>query len=217
MKFCAQCGKQLEDEFRFCNGCGAPTTPAQDPTPNANPTPDNGCYNYNTGNYNNAYNQSQPVTISEDYFIAQEQEQVNTLRQFLNFERTAWKVGTIVLAVVTGLFVLLSMIFFLTAIDARGYREDMYVSMGITYLVVSMLVAPMVFIGFKMVPKCDEYLSKLNYDLGTVVARCTNIGMIVFSAFFNGIAMIFIIINLAKAKANMEILGRAVDRQKGNR
>lgn len=217
MKFCAQCGKQLEDEFRFCNGCGAPTTPAQNPTPNANPTPDNGCYNYNTGNYNNAYNQSQPVTISEDYFIAQEQEQVNTLRQFLNFERTAWKVGTIVLAVTTGLLVFISMIFFLMATDARGYREDMYISTGIIYLVLSVFVAPMVFIGFKMVPKCDEYLGLLDRDLGTVVSRCTNIGMIVFSAFFNGIAMIFIIINLAKAKANMEILGRAIDRQKGRR
>ena len=216
MKFCAHCGKQLEDEFRFCNGCGAPAAPTQNPTPNTNPTPNNnGYYNYNTGNYNTAYSQSQPVTVSEDCFIAQEQEQVNSLRQFLNFERTAWKIGTIALAVVTGLLVFISTIFFILAIDARGRMEDYYTTMGITYLILSMFVAPMAFIGFKMVPKCDEYLSMLDRDLGTVVARCTNIGMIVFSAFFNGIAMIFIIINLAKAKANMEILGRAIDRQKG--
>lgn len=215
MKFCTNCGKQLADDFKFCNGCGAPTTPNAAPT-TPNPA-DNGYYNYTNGNYNNAYNNSQPVTISEDYFITQEQEQIGTMRQFLNFERTAWKVGTIVSAVLLGLFFTLSLIYFIMAADASRFYEDVYIGMGVSYLFVGLFMIPIPVIGSKMIGKCEEYISLLDYDLGTVVARCTNIGIIVFSAFFNAIAMIFVIINLAKAKSNSDVLARAVDRQKGLR
>lgn len=219
MKFCTHCGKQLEDDFQFCNGCGAPVAngnpvpPTQNyanPVPPVQDNPNQGYYNANPYGYANP----EPVTISEDYSIAQEKEQLDFMYKFLKFERIAWKVGGIVITVLAGLFAFLGLIFLIVSADSYGYREDFYLSMGLTYFFMGILYVPIGIVGFKMVGKVEEYMNMLYYDAAPVVQRCTSVGMIVLGAFFNTIAMVFIIVNFAKTKSNLPTFQRAIDRQR---
>ncbi len=209
MKYCTRCGKELADDFQFCNGCGAPVTP--DTT-----QPNNNTSSYNSS-YNNNYTYSEPVTISDDYLIAQEKECLDTVHRFLRFERVAWKVGAIVFLALSCLFAFLGTIFLIVAADSYGYEEEFYLSMGLTYFFMGVLYVPISIVGFKMIGKVDEYINMLYYNAEPVINRCTSVGMIVLGAFFNTIAMIFIIINFARAKSNMPILQRAIDRQRNFR
>ncbi len=204
MKFCTHCGKQLEDDFQFCNGCGAPVNPTNATQPNYN--------NYNTG-----YATPEPVVISEDYSMAQEKESLDFMHRFLKFERLSWKIGAIVFVVLAGLFAFLGFIFMIVAADSYGYRADFFRPMGFTYFFLGVLYVPISVVGFKMVAKTEEYMNMIYFDAAPVVQRCTSVGMIVLGAFFNTIAMVFIIVNFAKAKSNMPTLQRAIDRQRNFR
>lgn len=61
MKYCQQCGSQLEDRTNFCPYCGAKCENiAQQPQQNQNNSyNDNYNNNYNNNNYNNGYNAPQ--------------------------------------------------------------------------------------------------------------------------------------------------------------
>lgn len=68
------------------------------------------------------------------------------------------------------------------------------------------MYAPLAVISFIMVGKVDRYMNTLYTDCGPVVERCSSVGMIVFGALFNTVAMIFIIINFINVKSNKQTL-----------
>lgn len=68
------------------------------------------------------------------------------------------------------------------------------------------LFAPLIIINFKMIGKVDYYMNTLYTDCEPVVKRCSSVGMIVFGALFNTVAMIFIIINFVNVKSNEKTL-----------
>ena len=57
-----------------------------------------------------------------------------------------------------------------------------------------------------MIAKVDFYMNSLYTDCEETVKRCSSVGMIVFGALFNTVAMIFIIINFVNVKNNEKIL-----------
>lgn len=62
MKFCPSCGKQLNDEVRFCNSCGAPQQ--NEPSPQNQPFPlNNSQHGFASFSYNTAAFAMQLVSI----------------------------------------------------------------------------------------------------------------------------------------------------------
>lgn len=76
----------------------------------------------------------------------------------------------------------------------------------ILFLYVALLYLPVSIISFKMIAKVDFYMNSLYTDCEETVKRCSSVGMIVFGALFNTVAMIFIIINFVNVKNNEKIL-----------
>ncbi len=70
----------------------------------------------------------------------------------------------------------------------------------------NLLFVPFAIISFKMIGKVDYYMNTLYTDCTPTVDRCGSVGMIVFGAFFNTVAMIFIIINFVNVKSNEKTL-----------
>ena len=188
MKFCNNCGKELIEGTSFCPECGAPVV-----------------------------NEATTDASADDFAIRQEKDCLDNFHRFLRYERTAWRVGAIVMLVVKILFIFLgSLIASIGAID-MGYDtpadEFMFATMGVMYILCGLLYLPIVIINFVMVSKTKSYMSTLYNDVSPTVSRCGSVGMIVLGAFFNTIAMIFIIINFVRVKNNKYILDRAAKRQ----
>lgn len=76
----------------------------------------------------------------------------------------------------------------------------------VLFLYIVLMWLPMAIICFKMIGKVDYYINSLYTDCSHTVTRCSSIGMIVFGALFNTVAMIFIIINFVNVKTNEKIL-----------
>lgn len=76
----------------------------------------------------------------------------------------------------------------------------------VVFLYVALMYVPLGIINFKMIGKVDYYMNTLYTDCEPVVKRCSSVGMIVFGAIFNTIAMIFIIINFVNVKSNADTL-----------
>ncbi len=73
-------------------------------------------------------------------------------------------------------------------------------------IIYAILFAPLAVISFVMVSKVNNYMNSLYTDCEPAVTRCSSVGMIVFGAFFNTVAMIFIIINFVNVKTNEKTL-----------
>ncbi len=76
----------------------------------------------------------------------------------------------------------------------------------VVFLYVALMYVPLGIINFKMIGKVDYYMNTLYTDCEPVVKRCSSVGMIVFGALFNTVAMIFIIINFVNVKSNADTL-----------
>ena len=140
--------------------------------------------------------------------MLEEKECLDKFYRFFKYERLAWKIEGIVFTVISCLFFGLALICLLIAIDdiaalAGVFACSMY---GLMFL-------PIAIIGLKMVGKAEYYMNVIYKDARPVVIRCNSIGMLVFSYFFNTIAMAFIIVNFVFNKTNKQILARVIQRQ----
>lgn len=179
--FCTKCGKELENNAKFCVFCGEKIVGEQ----------------------------QEPVyedkAASEEEQIKEEQKFLDETHRLMRWEKKAWSIaGNVFLimgAIFAGLFLLLgimfafiepaaALIFFIYA----GIFGGMYIVEGV--------------IGKKAAERIDFYLNSLYNDFETSRARCESVGMIVFGAFCNQIAMVFYIINFTRMKTNKEIIAR---------
>jgi hypothetical protein len=74
---------------------------------------------------------------------------------------------------------------------------------------------PLAIINLKLLKKVEYYENTLYSDVSIARKRCTSVGMIVFAAIFNKIALIFIIINFVKTRKNAASFDRIEAAQKG--
>ena len=190
MKFCVNCGSQLSDDARFCTACGAEV---KDAAPVEN-----------------------DVTIDDSLLIQQEKECLNKFYRFFKYERLAWKIVGIVFLVFSLVFIGFGFLAFLMG-AATGEEMGIAFAAGFggIYVLYGLIFLPIAIINLKMVGKAEYYMNVIYRDARPVVVRCNSIGMLVFSYFFNTIAMAFIIVNFVFNKTNKEILARAIARQQG--
>jgi len=136
----------------------------------------------------------------EDFAIKQEKECLDTFHRFLRYERTAWRILGILLVVFSILHISL-------AINGTSESVGLDVFMDIIYLSTGI-------VNLYMARKVNLYMNTLYNDVDPIIERYKGAGIIVLGAFFNELAMIFIIINFARAKSNKYILRRASRRQR---
>ena len=143
-----------------------------------------------------------------DMGIQKEKECLDGFYRLYKYERLAWKISGIVLLIISCLFGLFALMFL-----AMSATEGMTAFLGVYYLVFSVILLPVAIVNLKMVGKAEHYMNIVYTDAPAVEERSGNVGMIILSAFFNEIAMIFIIINFVRTKNNKEVLRSAAVRQ----
>ena len=148
-----------------------------------------------------------PVNVP-DMGIQKEKECLDNFRRFYKYERLSWKIAGIVYLIITCLFGFFALIFL-----AMSASEGMAAFLGGYYLMIAVILLPVAIINLKMVKRAEHYMNIVYNDAPAVEERSGNVGMIVLSAIFNEIAMIFIIINFVRTKNNKEVLRSAAVRQ----
>lgn len=181
--FCSKCSAQIPDNSKFCGVCGAPVQTTYDQT-------------------------SYTPPVAKEYNIAEEKECLDNFARFFKYERLAWKIEGIVILVLSCLFAGLGFIFFMAAI-----AEELLASVGAIYMLYGLLFLPVAIVNLKMVSRAEHYMNIVYTDAAAVEERAGNVGMIVLAAFFNSIALIFIIINFVRSKTEKDVLKSAKNRQ----
>ena len=147
----------------------------------------------------------------------EEQEFLDLTHRLLRWEQKAWRIcGNVFIGLGIGFFafwslygliglalmveepeagVVFTMIGFLYAFLFGG----MFAAIGIVCKVASQ--------------KIPYYLDTLYTDFRPALNRCGSIGMIVFTAFFNEIALVFFVINFVRIKSNRKTIDRILSRQ----
>ena len=184
MKNCVKCNALIDGNAAVCPVCGAP----------------------------------QPTVRT-----AVDDQVLSTMERFLRYERTAWKVGGIVLLVFGILFAVLGIVMFVMGIVYGGmaktdlqapiafgsiFAGSMYFTMALTVFI------PEAVINLIMVNKVKYYLDTMYTDVSIARKRCTSVGMIIFGALFNTVAMAFIIVNFVKTRTRSAAFDRIEARQK---
>ena len=182
MMICAKCGNELSGDANFCANCGAQIVvePVVETVPIATPV------------------QAGPVTTN---LSSEDNEFIENTRHLLRWEQKAWKITGIVFAIMGGLF---GGLFLLFAIIFLAVGDEMAV-MGVVYFVYALIYGTM-FLGLGIVQlvaakKIPRYLNTIDNEFEATAKRCGSVGMIVFSAFFGYVPLVFFVINFARMKS----------------
>ena len=191
MKYCTKCGAQLSDDSNFCHACGAQegSVPAQ------------------------------TITYTQNCDDSEQKSFLDSFFNMLRWERNFWMISAIIYLVGTVMFVLCSIMFLAIGkhlpVELMS-NEDITLIFGAGFYFFFALFAylPITIINFVMTKKVRKYRDMVNHDLETVVNRCGNVGIIVLGALFNQLALIFIIINFVRVKANKKLIEQIINKQK---
>lgn len=104
-KFCMNCGKELDDNIRFCSGCGAEVSGSADVTNNSTAPNNQGANNYqNSYNSQNAFNNSNNYNAQMPYNNA---FNPNTPESLLRTLSERYKINAIIWFIIAGIQVIL--------------------------------------------------------------------------------------------------------------
>ena len=184
---CSKCSAEIPDNSRFCGVCGAPIPSAYEQATYTPPV-------------------SEPV---KEYTIAEEKACLDSFARFFRYERVAWKISGIVFLILSCFFGGLS---FLAIVTSTVVDEFLSV-IGVMYMLYAVLFLPVAIVNLKMIGRAEHYMNIVYTDAAAVEERAGNVGMIILAAFFNEIALIFIIINFVRSKTEKNILKSAQRRQ----
>lgn len=145
--------------------------------------------------------------LTADVGIYKEKECLNNFCRFFKYERLCWKIFGIVWLVLSCVWFFLSFIMLFLVVE-----EPEFAAAAVMYMFAGLMYLPIAIVNLKMVGRAEHYMN-IVYNDAAVEERAGNVGMIVLSAFFNNIAMVFIIINFVSAKNNKDILRSAHIRQ----
>ena len=179
--YCEKCGSYIEDDSKFCPVCGEAVSAAAASAAAANPdSPTN------------------PVL---------QDECMKSLYNNFRREKLVWTICGIVLTVCCAI-----MLFCGAVLAANGafaaydeYSVGDFDVNGISRDIHDNISGPAAVINLIMIGKTQRYINGLYKDCGEAVKRASSVGMIVFSALFNEIAMIFIIINFVNARRHRAV------------
>lgn len=190
MKYCSNCGKALEDNMNFCNSCGAAA---------------------NTAEANKA----------------NEQKCLDRLSTSLKHEGLCYKIFGIVWTVIAAIVLIVSIFMLITGsavvgsnansvIEYDGYEyyvEDyeatagvaagaVFVGLGAGYIAMGAVFLGVGIVNLVLAGKVSKYRNKLYTDCSEGANHAGSVGSIVLAAFFNEVALIFVIINFVFMKKN---------------
>ncbi len=160
------------------------------------------------------------ATLDQSNDAREEQDFLDTTHRLLRWERKAWsisgKVFLIVGIVFAAIFGLMALIGF-GSINNAGVEDAFFAASGIIGFVYAIVFGGM-FIAIGIVcntasNKIPRYLDSMYTDFLPTRDRCGSIGMIVFTALFNEIALVFFIINFVRMKSCKNIINRILSRQ----
>ena len=139
---------------------------------------------------------------------AEKMECMEDFRKFLKWERFSWRLFGIIF-LVCSLIILTCALAIIIAGGMTGYsyRLDMAV-VGIMYGLMGVLYLPIAIVNLVMAKKAGEYREDLEHDPKPVMERCGSVGLIVLAAFFNNLALVFIIINFVRTKTCKHIIDK---------
>lgn len=208
MKYCKKCGKELVENARFCNACGAPVefAPTTDENPYANEAP--------------VY-KTQPVNVkteapkSDEELRAEEQALLDKFSLGLKHERLAWKITGVVWVAISAFYSFFGLVLSLlmgAAIAAEGGEFLAFIPVAIIYTFMGAMFLPIAIINLSMNKKLVNYRAKLYTDCQDGIGHFS-VGSIVFCAFFNGVALVFNIVYFIIAKNNTAVIERIKARQ----
>lgn len=146
----------------------------------------------------------------------EEQEFLDTTHRLLRWERRAWNIlgtflfiGGIVIVALCSLLGFMGLVLAVEGDDTGagtialsaiyGFIGVFYIGWGVLHKIAA--------------GKINRYLDSLYYDFKPTEDRCGSIGMIVFSYFFNSIALVFFVINFVRMKTNKRTIQRILSRQ----
>lgn len=132
-------------------------------------------------------------------------ETLNIFKENFRREKISWMIAAIVISAIT---LLLTMFAFLMIFIGITTAEEAFLAMGIVYLLYPILFAPIIVINWVMTVKAGRYERTVMDDPAGAVERAGNVGIIVVSALFNNIAMIFVIINFVYAKIHEKTIAK---------
>lgn len=188
--FCTKCGSTVDDGVKFCPNCG-------------NVMDDKNSFAQNTEQY--AHDDPRNPVLQD--------ECMRSLYYHLKHEKLVWKIFGIVAIVSCALLIFGGIVIMVAGIGSAAgsiYAGDEYISFtgasaiaslgGMYFMFYGIFLTPIAVIDLVMIGKTQRYIDSLYTDCGEAVTRCGSVGMIVFAALFNEIALIFIIINFVKVK-----------------
>lgn len=218
MKYCTKCGYKLVDEAKFCNACGAPVEEIK-AQPVSATVSENPYASIATDTAPNTYAQPAPVYANEpkteEQLRAEEQAVLDKFSLGLKHERMAWKFSGIFF-LIANIFIAVGALFIgICAIaldDYSGEAAFVYSTMASMCFVMAIIYLPITIINLVMKKKLEGYRAKLYTDCKDGIGHYS-VGSIVFAAFFNGVAMVFIIVYFIQAKNNAAVIERIKARQ----
>lgn len=146
---------------------------------------------------------------------AEEQEFLDVTHRLLRWEQKAWKIAGIVFTIVGAAF---AAIFSLVALIGVMLGEDgeFFTMFFFLYAILyGGIFLALGFINTKAAGKIPAYLSRMYTDFKFAEDRCGSVGMMVFTIFFNEVALVFFIINFVRMKSNKPLIERIVAKQRG--
>ncbi len=151
---------------------------------------------------------------------AEEKEFLDTTHRFLKYERICWNIFGIFSLVMSGIFLLFTVLVLAGAsgmvIDAETEAAFGLGLVSVMMMIYCLLFVPFAVIGLVCASRIKRYMNELYTDIRATAERCSSIGLIVLGAFFNNLAMIFYIINFARFKSNKKIVERIVCHQQSD-
>lgn len=153
--------------------------------------------------------------------LAEEQRFLDDCRRSLNHERRALRIVGIVFTVIAAI-ICLGLIAALIGTLASVSDATDEAALVTTVSFIAITIDLFVYVPWLLVTgivnlvsasRTEKAMDAVYTDLSAVVRRNGSVKRIVFGAFFNSIAMIFIIINFSKLKSNRALIERIIARQ----
>jgi hypothetical protein len=124
-------------------------------------------------------------------------------RRNLRHERKCWSIYGKVWVGFCIFFAAFALLFLMISVATE---EPALIAMSLVYFLYPILLLPIAIINLVMANKISGYLDRIETDPNPAVERCGGVWLIVLSALFNNIALIFVILNFIHVKTHEELL-----------
>ncbi|MBQ7444840.1 MAG: hypothetical protein IJS71_02725 [Clostridia bacterium] len=212
MKQCHICGTANSNNASFCASCGSAL----------------GGDSYESVTY--------PAYSGNSTLTSEEREVIEGMKRNFRREKKSFKIISIIGIVCLSIyacFVLLFAVLFILAGNLGTWSTSSSLNLAnlssvdpgtagtyvvslamIIYCIVYLvMLLPGFIVGLVAAKKIDYYLTTIDNDIEPSRKRATAVGMIVFSAIFNNIAMIFVILNFVYARRNAKVIESIINKQ----